>query len=89
MDEISSSIVKISRPYITLPLVHICNLSLENGIFPEQLKITKVVPLYKADDAMLVSNYRPVSVLPVFSKVLGRVMYSRLISYLNEQQNSI
>ena len=82
-DEIDSKIVKATRHTILQPIVHICNLSLANGIFPQQLKIAKVIPLYKGSDASLFSNYRPISVLPVFSKVLERVMYVRLIEYLN------
>ena len=82
-DEIDSKIVKATRHTILQPIVHVCKLSLANGIFPQQLKIAKVITLYKGSDASLFSNYRPISVLPVFSKVLERVMYIRLIEYLN------
>ena len=54
------------------------------GIYPSLLKVAKVIPLYKADDPRTFSNYRPVSVLPVISKILERIMYNRLIAYLNE-----
>ena len=80
---IDSKIVKATRHTILQPIVHICNLSLANGIFPQQLKIAKVIPLCKGSDASLFSIYRPISVLPVFSKVLEGVMYIRLIGYLN------
>ena len=53
---------------ITVPLVHICNRSFVTGIFPSELKIANVVPIYKSGDEMVFSNYRPVSALPVFSK---------------------
>ena len=61
-DEIDSTIVKATRHTILQPIVHICNLSLANGIFPQQLIIAKVIPLYKGSDASLFSNYRPISV---------------------------
>ena len=82
-NEIDSEIVKATRLTILQPIVHICNLSLANGIFQQLLKIAKVIPLYKGSDASLFSNYRPISVLPVFSKMLEKVMYIRLIEYLN------
>ena len=65
-DEISAKIIKISWSPLLKPLCHIFNLSLFTGVFPDELKLAKVVPLYKAGDAQKFSNYRPVSVLPVF-----------------------
>ena len=50
------------------------------------MKIANVIPIYKANDKMEFSNYRPVSVLPVFSKVLERLMYNRLIYFINENE---
>ena len=58
------------------------NLSISNGIVPDQMKIARVVPLFKADDQSLFTNYRPVSVLPSFSKLLERIIYNRLLDYL-------
>ena len=52
-------------------------------MFPDELKLAKVVPLYKAGDAQKVSNYSPVSVLPVFSKVLEQLMYNPLLAHIN------
>ena len=53
------------------------------GIFPKEMKIAKVIPLFKAGDPLSFSNYRPVSVLPLFSKIMERLMYNRLISFIN------
>ena len=78
----TASILKFSLPVIRSPLTHILNLSLLEGVFPNELKIANVLPLYKADDDMLFNNYRPVSVLSVLSKVFERIMYDRLISFL-------
>ena len=55
-------------------------------MFSQDLKIANVIPLYKANNEMEFSNYRPVSILPVFSKVIERIMYNRLFSYINENQ---
>ena len=48
------------------------------------MKIARVVPLFKTSDLSLLTNYRPVSVLPAFSKILERIVYNRLINFLNK-----
>ena len=58
------------------------NLSIAHGIVPDQMKIARVVPLFKADDQSLFTNYRPVLVLPSFSKFLEGIIYNRLYDYL-------
>ena len=62
------------------------NVSLSSGMFPEELKVARVIPLFKSSDAMLFCNYRPVSVLPHFSKILERLMYNTLISFINKHK---
>ena len=76
-DNIPMSIIKESIQIIAEPLTYIMNLSISNGIVPDQMKIARVVPLFKADDQSLFTNYRPVSVLPSFSKFLERIIYNR------------
>ena len=78
--------IKHVKQDIKLPSAHICNLSFGTGVFPSELKIANVVPIFKANDEMIFSNYRPVSVLPVFSKLIERLMYNRLIQYINENK---
>ena len=63
---------------------YIFNLSIEKGIFPDQYKIAKVTPLFKKGDNVLMDNYRPISVLPCFSKILERIIYNRLYSFFSE-----
>ena len=65
-------------------LTYLFQLSLEKGVFPDDLKIAKLTPIYKAGDNSDVSNYRPISVLPCFSKILERLMYNHLSKYLKE-----
>ena len=81
-DEIKSDILKLSLQHIGEPLAHMCNMSLIQGIFPQELKLANVLPLYKCGDPQLFNNYRPVSLLPTLSKVLEKVMYARLNSFL-------
>lgn len=81
-DHFEPKVVKHVSKYLVIPLVYICNLSFSEGIFPSPLKIAKVVPIYKKGDRTSFTNYRPVSVLPVFSKLLERLMYNRLENFI-------
>ena len=83
-DNISAKIVKQTYQSFLEPLTFILNLSLKSGIVPDDLKLAKVLPLYKSKNKNLISNYRPISVLPVFLKVLERLMYNRMINYINK-----
>ena len=69
------------------PLIYLFHLSLEKEVFPDDLKIAKVTPVYKAGDSSDVSNYKPISVLPCFSKILERLTYNGL--YKNLKENNI
>nr|XP_047146326.1 uncharacterized protein LOC124819147 [Hydra vulgaris] len=82
LDNISVNVVKNVYNVIEYPLLHICNLSLKNGVFPDQLKLAKVVPIFKSGDNSIASNYRPISILPCISKILERIMHNRLNNYL-------
>ena len=81
---ISLSIIKRSICSISSPLTHIVNLSITHGIVSDELKIARVIPIFKSGDKALFSNYRPISVLPCFSKFLERIIYNRIINYLND-----
>ena len=59
---------------------------MEFWIFPEKMKIAKVIPLFENGDPENITNYRPISVLPWFSKVLQPIMYKRLFKYLCEEK---
>ena len=83
-DGISASVLKTTYTSFIEPLTHVLNISITRGVFPNELKVARVVPLFKSGDPMIFSNYRPVSVLPVFSKILERLMYNRLLSFTNK-----
>ena len=83
-DQIPSKLIKKVVDVIKVPLTHICNLTFNTGIFPIDLKISKIIPLYKQGTKSNTSNYRPISLLPVFSKVIERLIYNQLDNYFNE-----
>ena len=83
-DKISSFVIKQVVCYIVTPLRHIFNLSLSSGIVPGKLKIGKVVPVFKKGDPHSFNNYRPITLLPSFSKILEKLVYNRVLSHLNK-----
>jgi hypothetical protein len=83
-DEISSRILKISAPFIVSPLTFIINKILSSGVFPDRLKFSEVIPIFKKGSKTELANYRPVSLLPVFSKIIEKIIYKRLYNYLCE-----
>ena len=78
------SVIKKSIDVISDPLLSLINLSLSSGTFPDKLKIAKITPILKTGDACLVQNYRPISVLPAFSKIFERVVYNRIFKYITD-----
>ena len=81
-DQIFPKLIKNVISEISTPLSNIINLSWNTGKVPDQLKIAKIIPIYKSNDKELVSNFRPISILPFFSKILEKIMYNRLLHYL-------
>ena len=86
-DNISSNVVNVTSDIFFIPLKYIFNLSLQQRIFPENSKIAKVPQIYKKDEEFLQTNYRPISDLPCFSKLLERITYNWLFKCISE--NSI
>jgi hypothetical protein len=84
---ISSKILKPCRMAISEPLSYICNMPIVTGAFPDLLKYAGIKPLYKKGDKVDMANYRPISMLMVFGKVIEKTMYHRLNQHL--QVNNI
>ncbi len=82
-DDIKPDIIKSIVHLIKTPLCHVFNLSIISGVVPDELKIARVVPIYKAGDSTLCNNYRPISVLPIFSKILEKIIHKRLFGFLD------
>jgi len=81
-DGLKTEVIKYVVNIIAKPIVHVINLSLENGIVPDEIKIARVVPIFKSGDVKELTNYRPVSVLPCLSKLFERVVYNRLLEFI-------
>ena len=83
-DSISNNLLKKLSPSILEPLAIIFNKSLETGIFPEEMKMADVVPLYKSKAEYECTNYRPISLLLTISKLLEKLMYKRIYYFLEQ-----
>jgi len=68
------------------PLTYITNKILSTGIFPDRLKFSEVKPIYKDGNALDFSNYRPISLLTSFSKVIKKILHKRLYHFLEQQK---
>ena len=73
-DYIKNDLIKHVITGILKPLTHILNLSMSNGVVPRNMKIAKVVPIFKKGDPQLFTNYRPISLLSSFSKILEKLV---------------
>ena len=81
--------LKLVKNSICFPLTHIINLSFTTGIYPTRLKEAKIIPIYKGKgDPLIVSNYRPISLLSNINKIFEKIVYKRLYSFL-EKYNCI
>lgn len=81
-DDVPLKVIKFVGESLLKPLVHLINCSLITGNFPDSLKLSKVVPVFKKGEKSEMGNYRPISVLPSISKIYERVMYNRLVDHL-------
>ena len=86
-DDIGPKVIKLSADIIGEYLTHVFNLSISTGCVPKQLKLAKVIPLFKKGATYLPGNYRPISLLNIFDKLLEKVMYNRLYNHL--QANNV
>ena len=85
-DGLSSIQLKYISDDIITVLTHIINQSLCTGIFPTSLKIAKISPIFKKGDPHLTDNYRPISLLPVMSKIFEKVVFIQLYDYLTKNK---
>ena len=82
-DNIPARLLVNAVDYICEPLTHIFNVSFSTGVFPKKMKIARVIPIYKKGLKCLPGNYRPISILPVISKVFEKIVNVRLMKFLN------
>ncbi len=86
---INVRLLKLAAPIICKSLAYICNLSLCTSVFPSDWKQAKVTPIFKDGDRSDVSNYRPISVLSIVSKILERAVHNQLYTYLTNNYCNI
>ena len=85
-DTISNIILKKLNTSISYPLKLIFNQSITQGMFPKSMKLVEVIPLYKGKCMDLVENYRPISLLITISKVLEKIIYTRVYNYFEKHE---
>ena len=83
-DNLSMKIIKNIIISVIDPFTHTCNLSFLTGVVPDSMKVAKIIPLYKSADLANFANYRPVALLPQFSKILEKLFYKRLNKFTDK-----
>ena len=80
-DDISNVLLKKLKKTVSAPLELIFNKSIQEGIFPEEMKKADVIPLFKSKEKYMVNNYRPISLLVTISKLLEKIVYTRTYNF--------
>ena len=82
-DDFPALVAKQSIDSYIEPLTCLINRSFKDGIFPSELKLARVVPIFKCSDSTALSNYRPISILSFFSKIFEKLLYNGLLNFLD------
>ena len=77
-------LLKLIPDLILIPICRIINHSFMTGVFRDALKISEVIPIHKGGSTEEINNYRPISLLSVFDKILEKLMHKRLYEFLQE-----
>lgn len=85
-DDVCTKVVKYVSSAIAPILSHVFNLCIEQGIFPEKLKYTIIKPIYKKGEKSKLTNYRPIAMISIFSKILERIIYNNLYQYFENNR---
>ena len=81
-DGMYMKVIKIMGPALIPILTELINVSLRTGIFPDALKIAKIIPIFKGGDSNELPNYRPISILNAISKIIEKFIYDKLLNHL-------
>ena len=85
-DELPARKIKDCKKAVSKPLAFIINFSLQSGVFPSVRKSAKITPLHKKGDTKKPENFRPISVLPIFSKVIEKAAHAQISTFLEENE---
>ena len=84
LDSFNLNIIKSVKDQLIPGLVIVFNKSIHEGIFPDDLKIAKIIPIFKKNEDYIAGNYRPISLLSIFHKLLEKIIYRRLMSFFQK-----
>ena len=85
MEHLSGRFTKDGAKVLAKPITELCNLSITSGKFPDSYKIAKLKPIYKKGSLIEASNYRPISLLLLISKVIEKVIHDQSDTFLNSR----
>ena len=83
-NSIDTHILQLLKEEISGPLSEIFNLSFSTGLHPDLFKISKTIPIFKKGSRLLVSNYRPISLLSNLNKILEKLMFTRMYKFFDD-----
>lgn len=86
VDGINTTTIRILSEFIKIPLVHIINTSITQGVWPNTLKCAEVKPIHKSGDKSIVSNYRPISLISNLAKIFERIIFNRIFKFCNKHK---
>ena len=84
-DDISIRMIKMCDKSILKPLILLFENSTKSSYYPDIWKKSKIVPVHKKNDQQLVTNYRPISLLPIFGKIFEKIIFNRIYNFLSEK----
>ena len=85
-NSIPIKVLKLLQHVLSKPLEILFNASFATGIVPQSFKIARIIPVFKKGDYRSLNNYRPISLLSIFNKLLEKLMYTRLINFLEQKR---
>ena len=86
IDDLPPGLIKDAADVLSVPLSYIINLSLDTGQFPQEWKAAKIIPLHKSGSTKSFDNYRPISILPIVSKVIEKIVHKQLMNFLDRNK---
>ena len=78
-------LLKYASDIVSLPIVTLLNVSVSQGVYPAKVKLSKIVLVFKSGDELDANNYRPISLLSNFNRIFEKLMYSKMISFIEEK----